>query len=408
MSEQELIVIEKQNALEVFKAKDGLEPYLAKIRAEIDAFTPDISTQKGRDAIASIAHKVAKSKTYLDGVGKELVAELKEIPKKIDEHRRIMRETLDTWKEEVRRPLTEWEAMESARVQEHLEEIGYIQLLPSPTDENFQELTAEALQKKLLIAESVVIGPECEEFITKYAEAKDSAIRQLKELIAKRQRFEDEQAELEELRRQKAEREAKEAAEAAAKAQAEHEERIRQEAAQKAQREAEAKAEAERKAEADRAAKEAQRIEYHKLRLQAIIDCGNGFIDGEMYPYPILLHELEEKIVVDASWEEFEFEATRLKNAALTRVRTAFEEARKRAAEQAEFDQLIKENEARELAAKKEEEDRERRERNKRHLAKINNEAMQDFIKGGLTEEAAKLAVTLIAKKEIRNVQINY
>lgn len=88
MSEsQELIVIPTETAMAVFSADDGLQPYLAKIRAELDAFTPDVSTKKGRDAIASIAHKVARSKTYLDGVGKDLVAELKELPKKIDASR---------------------------------------------------------------------------------------------------------------------------------------------------------------------------------------------------------------------------------------------------------------------------------------------------------------------------------
>lgn len=78
----------KENALTVFSAAQGLDPYLAQIRAEIDGFTPDISTRKGRDAIASIAYKVARSKTALDNVGKELVAELKDIPKKIDAERK--------------------------------------------------------------------------------------------------------------------------------------------------------------------------------------------------------------------------------------------------------------------------------------------------------------------------------
>ncbi|MGE8634996.1 MAG: hypothetical protein ACN6P8_15775, partial [Achromobacter piechaudii] len=55
----DLIEIPKANALEVFSADQGLAPYMAKIRAEIDAFVPDVSTKRGRDAIASIAHKVA-------------------------------------------------------------------------------------------------------------------------------------------------------------------------------------------------------------------------------------------------------------------------------------------------------------------------------------------------------------
>lgn len=54
-----------------------------------------------------MAHKVARSKTYIDNAGKDLVAELKALPKQIDESRRIVRERLDALKDEVRRPLTE-------------------------------------------------------------------------------------------------------------------------------------------------------------------------------------------------------------------------------------------------------------------------------------------------------------
>lgn len=39
----------KENALEVFRASNGLDPYLAHIRAEIDGFIPDVTTRKGRE-----------------------------------------------------------------------------------------------------------------------------------------------------------------------------------------------------------------------------------------------------------------------------------------------------------------------------------------------------------------------
>ena len=79
----------KETALQVYSAANGLDPFLAKIREEIDGFTPDVTTRKGREVIASIAYKVARSKTALDNVGKELVAELKEVPKKIDAERKF-------------------------------------------------------------------------------------------------------------------------------------------------------------------------------------------------------------------------------------------------------------------------------------------------------------------------------
>ena len=49
-----------------------------------------------------------------------------------------------------------------------------------------------------------------------------------------------------------------------------------------------------------------------------------------------------------------------------------------------------------------------RREKDKAHKASINRAALDAFIAGGLTEECAKTAVTLIAKKSIPAVQITY
>lgn len=106
----ELVVIEKSTALEVFKSSDSVEDIIRKVEQEVNSFIPDVTTVKGRKEIASLAYKVAQSKTYLDGLGKDLVAELKEIPKLIDANRRTVRERFDTLRDKVRLPLTEWEA----------------------------------------------------------------------------------------------------------------------------------------------------------------------------------------------------------------------------------------------------------------------------------------------------------
>ncbi|VFS57454.1 Uncharacterised protein [Raoultella planticola] len=113
----DLVVIEKSNAMAIFTSNDQLDPLIEAIEKEARSLVPDVTTKKGRDAIASMAHKVARSKTYIDNAGKDLVAELKALPKQIDESRRVARERLDALKDEVRRPLTEWEA-EQARIAE--------------------------------------------------------------------------------------------------------------------------------------------------------------------------------------------------------------------------------------------------------------------------------------------------
>ena len=49
-----------------------------------------------------------------------------------------------------------------------------------------------------------------------------------------------------------------------------------------------------------------------------------------------------------------------------------------------------------------------RREKNKRHAAAVNCKAMEAFVSGGIPEELAKLAVTMIAKRQIPAVSISY
>lgn len=104
------IVIEAKNALAVFTQPDHIESILQQVEKEVNSFVPDVSTKKGRDAIASLGLKVAKTKTYLDGLGKDLVTEYKEVPKKIDASRKTVRDRLDALKEKVLLPKLEYEA----------------------------------------------------------------------------------------------------------------------------------------------------------------------------------------------------------------------------------------------------------------------------------------------------------
>lgn len=88
-----------------------LEAVEARARAEV----PDLSTAKGRQAIASLAFKVARSKTFLDNVGKDLAADWKKQAANVDVLRRTIRDRLDALKDEVRAPLTQWEEAEKER-----------------------------------------------------------------------------------------------------------------------------------------------------------------------------------------------------------------------------------------------------------------------------------------------------
>lgn len=236
--ETALVVLEPTTALAVFTEAGKVDPILAQIKKIVAEFTPDISTAKGRAEIASMAHKVARSKTYLDGIGKDLVDQYKEIPKKIDANRKRIRDELDALKDEVRKPLTEWEEAEKARVQGIKDRIEAIRHHAGMTDDS--NMTRMSIAR----IESVAIDESFAEFAAEAATVKDKVLFQLRAGLEICLKHESEQAELARLREEKAKRE-----------QEERDRKIAEAAAEKARRDAEEKA-AREKAEAERKAKE--------------------------------------------------------------------------------------------------------------------------------------------------------
>ena len=105
-AETELAVVPpKETALTVFSTVKGLDPWLQQVRAKVDEFKkvlPDLKTDKGRKAYASMAHQIAKSKNALEAVGKEISAKQKEIPKLIDaERKRVVYEPVSIEPREI-------------------------------------------------------------------------------------------------------------------------------------------------------------------------------------------------------------------------------------------------------------------------------------------------------------------
>jgi len=351
----DLVKLEEINAVEVFSGQ-GLDDLLLKITEEARSIVPDLTTKKGRDEIASMAHKVAKSKTYLDGLRKDLVSEWKTKAKAVDAEGKKMRDTLDALKAEVRQPLTEWETEEENRVKAHESNIAEMREGGEHTLNSWLDISVEAMTDRLTEIENEGIE-SYEEFAPVAAGVKDRAITQIKEAIEKREAYDKEQKELEQLRAEAAEREKKEA-----------EEKLRVEGEERAKREAEAKAEEEK----ERVRLEAEKAEQEK---QAAIQA-----------------QKDAEIRAEQAEENAKIEAEKAKENA--RI-----EAEKAA--QAERDRIESERLAEEIAAKK-------REANKAHKTKINNAVLDALVLTGMNKTQAKKAVTAIAKGEVPYTTISY
>lgn len=255
---KDLVVIEKTSVQEVFLHRPTLDGILEQIRVKALSIAPDLSTATSRKNIASVAYNVAKAKTYLDDLAKERVAELKELPKLIDENRKYMRDSLDALKDEVRQPLTDWEAEqeriaaeqkaaeEAAALARQIEADHEIALL---MDREHDRLAEEKRQADLRVQQEreAEIARQAEEKARREAEEKAEAERQAamrRELEAKLA------AERAEQQREAAEQRAKDAEARAVREKAEAEERARQaaiEAEANAKRAAEEAAAAERR-----------------------------------------------------------------------------------------------------------------------------------------------------------------
>ena len=342
----ELIVPSKENALEIYQKQNGLDPFLEQIKKEIDSFVPDVTTKKGRDAIASMAYKVAKSKTALDDVGKELVADLKELPKKIDAERKRVREILDAWRDQVRKPLTDWEQAEEDRIDSHKNAIEFMR--SAATD--LQDCTVDAIKSKIADIEAMETGKKFEEFELEAMQEKESSLKKLNKALEEKEQQEKERAELEKLR-----------SEAAAREQKEREERMVKEAEERAKREAEEKAKAEKEAAEKR--------------------------------------ELDLKMQAERRELELKLQAERAEREKLEAIAKA--EREKQQAIEAEKQKQIAE-------AQKIEREKIEREKNLKHTKEINQQALKAFVDNGFSEDDAKKIITLIAKKLIPFITINY
>lgn len=351
-----LVMIERPTALSIFTSKENVDNLIEKIekmaRAEIQS---DVGTAKARKDIASLAYKVAQTKAYIDAVGKDLVTEMKELPKKIDETRREIRDRLDGLRDEVRAPLDAWEA-EQERIEKEKAEAEEAQR------RRLERIEAEIREFALVAAASIgkpseaiadrlneleAATPTSDAFAERFKEAlaaHNAAVSQLRIILENQRQLE---------KRDQEERDRRIAAEAEERARKAAEQqvidaRLAQERAERAKIEAEERA----KRAAEQQATDARLAQERAERANA----------------------------------EAEARARQAAEEAAARERAKIEAAQRQAAEEAE-----------------------RRARNVAHRKAVNRAALKDLMElCALSEDQGKAVIIAAAAGNISHVQIIY
>ncbi|MDT7342883.1 hypothetical protein [Citrobacter freundii] len=241
MSELAIIEIVPDMAPSIY-VENGLEKFLEQIRESVKE-VPDLSTAKGRARIASLAAQVSRSKTAVEKPGRDYLRHLKEAVKPAEAELRRFVSACDEMRDEVRRPLTEWEA-EQERIK---------------AEEAMNAMHVEALEMNIKFDRELEAKFEADHEMALLMNDAFDREAKAKAEEAERQRIAHE----EELKRQaeeKAKREAEEKIERerAESARREAELKFKAEQAERDRIAAEQKAEAEKKDAADRAEREKQ------------------------------------------------------------------------------------------------------------------------------------------------------
>lgn len=363
----ELQVLEQNsNAIvEAFKTEGGAKALFDRIAEQARSVVPDLSTDKGRKAIASMARKVASTKTAFDAHGKELKEQYTVITNKIDADRKLFRDSCDALRDEIRKPLTEWEQAEADRVAKHQ---AVIRAIHSLHDENILNKESHEIKGYIFDLENTEIDSSFEEFEQEAKIAKLETLEKLRTALSTREKYEAEQAELERLRQAEIERQQKERDEAIARQAAEN-----------------ARIEAEQKAKA-----KADRIEREKI--EAIEKAEREIRESA-----------EREARLKAEKEAAELREAQLKQQAIEQAKQA--EIKEKQAIEAER-KRIEDEQAAQLKAQQEAEAA--RQANKEHKARICNEALAGLSEIGISEEQGKSIIRAIHAGSIPHVSIKF
>jgi len=418
MSEQHtaLALIETLNPVAIFQSEGGVEDIIGRLERDVRAIPTDPTTDKGRKHIKSLAHAVARSKTALDEAGKAVQADARKTVDKVNADRRLIVKRLDDLRDEVRAPVTEYEARETARTDAHKTAIRDIEELA-----RFEVEPTESAVAHRLAVMADYDGRNWEEFSERGQQAFADAISTLNAHAeaATARRIAQEQAE---------EKAAYEAEQARIRAE---EERKKREAEIAKEAEARALAEAalaiEREKKEKRAALDAmerERIETHQRAIRWIggmaADAAASTNTLNQIEYISELFESMEEIT--RNYEEFQAQADKAIKDGRTRIKDRYEEVLAREAERSAQMQAANEAQAAlELTYAIEAErkrvsdekariaaEEQRRTNDRAHKAKINREILTALESIGIETGIAKTVIAAVIGGGIPHMTIRY
>jgi hypothetical protein len=350
----DVVALVKENPSAVLLDDNLYDRFVAQLRKDVSTFVPDLSTASSRQKITSEAFKITRLKTSIDEAGKKLNEDRRKEINAVDAKRRTVKADLEEIAEDARRPLTQWEVQEKARVDsclaiiKHIEDCGNGLIGGEP--QAYGLLFHELEQK-------IVINSDLGEFEEQARVAHRIATEKLTASFEAHRKAEADRVELEKLRVEKAERDRLD------------EERLNKERLAAALVEAQ---------ERERAEKERQEREASAREERAAQ----------------LARETAEREAKEA--------VAKAEREAAAAVAKAEAEARavKDAAEKAEYQ--------RQAAVRKEQEDREAREQDREHRGKIMSAAKEALMAQGIDEEPAKKIVLAIIAGEIPSVRLEF
>lgn len=339
---------------ETFTNDEEFEKLYSKVKDAVSEHVPDTSTKTGREEIKSLAYKVARTKTALIKQGKALTEEWRKNTTKVNAACNTIEERLDALRDEVRKPVDDWEQAEEDRVTKH---VTNLEALITISKVGFGLPSAE-YREMLSSVERTQLGESWEEYAQQASVAREDAIDALKRMLATAEKQEADAAELVRLRAEAAERDRAEA------------ERL---AAENAAKEAAERAERERVAEEER--KEAIAQAGEAARKQAEQDAADRVALAERQAKEA--EERAERAILD---ERAKAEAWRIQK-----------------------EQEIAERKATEEAEQK------RRDADKEHRKAINGKIVAELMEcSGISERQAQKIVVHLVSSLVPNVSLKY